>query len=147
MPGRQWCVPGRREVRELLIVGIGVALGHLVKDCRHGKTVGGLCREGRVERKEHSYREYDVWRCLGGSVVRLVGVRHRGRLVGSFRGVRHRGRLESPAMRGTIPPSTLLLVLPPSSVRCAKPKATGTAQNGIIIPVFFVSVVQGAVDR
>ena len=79
--------------------------------------------------------------------MRLVGVRHRGRLVGSFRGVRHRGRLESPAMRGTIPPSTLLLVLPPSSVRCAKPKATGTAQNGIIIPVFFVSVVQGAVDR
>ena len=69
MPGRQWCVPGRREVRELLIVGIGVALGHLVKDCRHGKTVGGLCREGRVERKEHSYREYDVWRCLDGSVV------------------------------------------------------------------------------
>ena len=93
MPGRQWCVPGRREVRELLIVGIGVALGHLVKDCRHGKTVGGLCREGKVERKEHSYREYDVWRCLDGSVVRLVGVRHRGRLVGSFRGVRHRGRL------------------------------------------------------
>ena len=40
----------------------------------------------------------------------------------------------------TIPPSTLLLVLPPSSVRCAKPKATGTAQKGI--PGFFVSVVK-----
>jgi hypothetical protein len=60
VPGRQWCAPGLGEVLELLIEGAGVALGHLVKDCRHGKTVGGLCREGRVERKEHSYREYDV---------------------------------------------------------------------------------------
>ena len=34
----------------------------------------------------------------------------------------------------------MLLVLLPSSVRCAKPKATGTAQKGI--PGFFVSVVK-----
>ena len=40
----------------------------------------------------------------------------------------------------TTPPSSLLHVLPPSSVRCAKPKATGTAQKGI--PGFFDSVVR-----
>ena len=43
-------------------------------------------------------------------------------------------------MRHYTPPSTSLLVLPPSSVRCAKPKATGTAQKGI--PGFFISVVK-----
>ena len=45
------------------------------------------------ERNIHIGNMMYVWRCLYGSVVRPVGVRHRGRLVGSFRGVRHRGRL------------------------------------------------------